>query len=321
MKVLVTGVAGYIGSVLAEMLLAEGCEVVGIDNLIHGSGESLLPLMPLNGFTFIKGDVYDIDEYKKYITPDTYVVHLAAIVGEPASRKYPGETKRTNLEATRRLMDYAAEVGVKKFVFVSTCSNYGKVKEGEYATEDYELNPLSLYAETKVQMERYLIEEVKDGMNWTILRFATVYGLSPRMRFDLTVNHFTKDAVLKGFLDVYLPYSNRPYVHVRDAARGVVLVLQKVEESRGEIFNVGDTSENYRKIDIVEEVKKLVPSLKVEFVEKGTDPRDYKVSFEKIKSRLGYHITRRVPDGVREVYRAVSEGWFRDIESRFYRNV
>ena len=320
MKVFITGVAGYIGSVLAQMLLAGGHEIIGIDKLIHGGGMSLLHLAPMDGFTFIKGDVYDVGEYEKYIDGDTYLVHLAAIVGEPASRKYPEETRKTNLEATRKIFDLALKKNVKKLIFVSTCSNYGKVKEGEYATEDHPLNPLSLYAETKVEMERFLIEEVKDAINWTILRFATVYGLSPRMRFDLTVNHFTKDAFFHGYLDVFLPYSSRPYVHVRDAARAVILAMQKAE-SQNDVFNVGDTSENYRKIDIVEEVKKVVPSLKVEFVEKGSDPRDYRVSFEKIKRKLGYTITRRVPDGVREVYSAVSQGWFKNPDDRFYRNI
>jgi len=321
MRVLITGVAGYIGSVLAQRLLAEGHEVFGIDKLIHGRGTSLLHLATYDNFHFIKGDIYDVENYENLIDNETYVVHLAAIVGEPASRKYPEETKRTNLDATKKLIDTSVKKGVKKFVFVSTCSNYGKVKEGEYATEEHQLNPLSLYAETKVRMERYLMDEIGKSMNWTILRFATVYGLSPRMRFDLTVNHFTKDAVLKGYLDIFLPYSNRPYVHVVDVARAVKLVLDKKDESAYNVFNVGDTGENYRKIDIVKEVKKFVPHLKVSFVEKGSDPRDYRVSFEKIKNVLEYRITRRVPDGVREVFHAVKEGWFKDPEDRFYRNV
>lgn len=319
MKIFITGIAGYIGSVLGGFLLEKGYKVIGIDKLLHG-GRSLLGLFRYSNFTFIKDDIYNVSSYEDFIDSDTVVVNLAAIVGEPASRKMPEETKRTNVEATKKLIDVSQRKNVKHFIYISTCSNYGKVPENEYATEETSLNPLSLYAETKVQMESYLMNEVKDEMKWTILRLATVYGISPRPRFDLTVNDFTMHALIDRKLLIYLPYSNRPYIHVIDVARAIKTVIENYEKTLGEVFNVGDTSENYRKIDIVNEIKKVVGDFEVEFVERGSDPRDYKVSFDKIKKVLDFKVTRKVPDGIREIARVVREGIIKDFSNLEYYN-
>lgn len=320
MKFLITGAAGYIGSMLSYYLVSKGYEVVGVDKLLHG-GKSLLGLMNNGKFKLIVEDIANIESYEKYIGDDTIIVNLAAIVGEPASRKMPEETKKTNLHATKKLIDLANKRKVKKFIFVSTCSNYGLVKDQEYADENSALNPLSLYAETKVEMEKYLINEVKDNMNWTILRFATVYGISPRPRFDLTVNDFTMTAFKDKKLVVFLPHSNRPYVHVFDISRAIDLVINNFEKTKNEIYNVGDTKENYQKIKIVEEVKKLIPELEVEFVEKGNDLRDYKVNFDKIKKDLGFQITKTVPEGIKEVYETIRNGIIKDFDNPEYYNV
>lgn len=180
---------------------------------------------------------------------------------------------------------------------------------------------MSLYAETKVAIEEYLKNEVKEGLNWTILRFATVYGISPRMRFDLTVNDFTMHAMVDKKLVIYLPYSNRPYVHVVDVSRALKSVLENRDKTLHQIFNVGDTRENYRKIDIVNLIRQEIGDFEVEFVEKGSDPRDYKVSFEKIRKVLGFEITKKVPDGIREVAFAVRNGIITDFENPEYYNV
>ena len=319
LKIFITGCAGYIGSTATRLFLESGYSVNCVDKLLH-TGKSLIPLLQFETFNFKKVDIYNINEYEDMIDSETAVIHLAAIVGEPASRKYPEETKRTNLEATKKLIEVAQRKQVKHFVFVSTCSNYGQVKEDEYATEDYPLNPLSLYAETKVAIEEFLKNEIKDSLNWTILRFATVYGLSPRMRFDLTVNDFTMHAIVDGKLLIYLPYSNRPYVHVLDVSRALKMVIENPENVIHEIFNVGNTAENYRKIDIVNLIKKEIGEIEVEFVEKGNDPRDYKVSFEKIKGKLGYSVTRKVPDGIKEVVFVVKNGIISDFKSKEYYN-
>ena len=319
MRVVVTGAAGYIGSVLCRLLLDKGYEVTGIDKMLHG-GRSILGVLNHPRFKMIPEDIYEISTYSKYINSETVVVNLAAIVGEPASRKYPEETRRTNLDATKKLIDLSAEKNVKKFIFVSTCSNYGKVEPEEFANEEHELNPLSLYAETKVEMEHYLKEIIGNNLNWTVLRFSTVFGLSPRPRFDLTVNDFTLHAIIDKKLVIFLPYSNRPYVHVRDAARAVELVLEKYTETAGETYNVGSNDQNYKKIDIVNEVKKVVPDFEIEFVEKGNDPRDYRVSFDKIKSQLNYSTTLSILNGIKEIAWAINTGIIRDYKNPEYYN-
>lgn len=319
MKILVTGAAGYIGSVLCGMLLEEGHTVIGVDKLMYG-GKSLLGIINHPRFSLINSDIYDTEKYAQYIDSETNIVNLAAIVGEPASKKLPEETTRTNVDAAKKLIDLAIEKKAAKFVFVSTCSNYGLVPEGEMAAEESELHPLSLYAETKVQIELYLKDEVKDTLNWTVLRFSTVYGLSPRPRFDLTVNDFTLHAITDKKLLIFLPKTNRPYIHTIDAARAAKLCLEKPEESRHQVFNVGDNTQNYRKIDIVEAVKKAVPDFEVEYVEKGHDLRDYAVNFDKIRSILGYEITKKVPDGVNEIAFAINSGMIKDPNNPEYYN-
>ena len=319
MKILVTGAAGYIGSVLCGMLLEEGHTVIGVDKLMYG-GKSLLGIINHPRFSLINSDIYDTEKYAQYIDSETNIVNLAAIVGEPASKKLPEETTRTNVDAAKKLIDLAIEKKAAKFVFVSTCSNYGLVPEGEMAAEESELHPLSLYAETKVQIELYLKDEVKDTLNWTVLRFSTVYGLSPRPRFDLTVNDFTLHAITDKKLLIFLPKTNRPYIHTIDAARAAKLCLEKPEESRHLVFNVGDNTQNYRKIDIVEAVKKAVPDFEVEYVEKGHDLRDYAVNFDKIRSILGYEITKKVPDGVNEIAFAINSGMIKDPNNPEYYN-
>ncbi|WP_334103085.1 NAD(P)-dependent oxidoreductase [Mesotoga prima] len=319
MKILVTGAAGYIGSVLCGMLLEEGHTVIGVDKLMYG-GKSLLGIINHPRFSLINSDIYDTEKYAQYIDSETNIVNLAAVVGEPASKKLPEETTRTNVDAAKKLIDLAIEKKAAKFVFVSTCSNYGLVPEGEMAAEESELHPLSLYAETKVQIELYLKDQVKDTLNWTVLRFSTVYGLSPRPRFDLTVNDFTLHAITDKKLLIFLPKTNRPYIHTIDAARAAKLCLEKPEESRHQVFNVGDNTQNYRKIDIVEAVKKAVPDFEVEYVEKGHDLRDYAVNFDKIRSILGYEITKKVPDGVNEIAFAINSGMIKDPNNPEYYN-
>jgi nucleoside-diphosphate-sugar epimerase len=169
-------------------------------------------------------------------------------------------------------------------------------------------------------MERYLQNEIKDSINWTIMRFATAYGLSPRPRFDLTVNDFTLHAITDKKLVIFLPKSNRPYVHTQDAARAVEMSLENPQKSKWQVFNVGDNSQNYRKIDIVNEVKKEVPDFEIEYVEKGNDPRDYAVNFDKIKNKLDYKITKTVPDGIKEIAFLIKSGMIKDFDNKEYYN-
>jgi nucleoside-diphosphate-sugar epimerase len=320
-RILVTGGAGYIGSVVVSELLRRGFAVRVLDALLHGSVTPLLPLWGVKDYEFVLGDVRDAETRQSALDGVDAVVHLAAIVGDPACARDPELATAVNFEATRALLDDVVAAGVGRFVFASTCSNYGKMNGGSLATEDFELRPVSLYAETKVAAELAVLEHARSGLGACCLRFATVYGASPRMRFDLTVNEFARDASLSGELVVYGEHFWRPYVHVRDAARAVALAVDaSADEVAGEVFNVGETSENYRKADIVEILKKRLPSMQVRFVPKDEDPRDYRVSFAKVKDRLGFIAERSVADGIDEVISLLRHGVVADPWGAVYSN-
>lgn len=322
MNVLVTGGAGYVGSTLVPMLLNRGNRVRVLDALMHG-GDPLLGSWAHPCFEFVKGDVRDANVVRQALEGMDAVVHLAAIVGDPACAREPGKAKAINLEASLALIEAAKKAGVSRFVFASTCSNYGKMKDHDgYVDETSELAPVSLYAETKVAVEKALLEGANDdGFIGTPLRFATVFGVSPRMRFDLTVNEFTMEMLTKGKLVVFGEQFWRPYVHVVDAGRAIIAVLEAPAETvRGEVFNVGSTDQNYQKQQLVELIQPLAPEAKVEYVHKAEDPRDYRVSFARINEKLGYATTRGVPDGIAEVARLVRSGVIKDFAEPRFRN-
>lgn len=323
MKILVTGGAGYIGSVLVRQLLNKGFRVRVIDSLKFG-GEALYDVMLHPAFEFMLGDIRDAEVVRKAVDGIDAVAHLAAIVGDPACKKYSDEAKQTNWEGSVSLFNEAEKAGCKRFVFASTCSNYGKMPDPDsFVTETSALNPISLYAELKVKFEKFLLEEKKDSrMCSTSLRFSTVYGFSPRIRFDLTVNEFTRNAAIHGEQEIWGSQFWRPYCHVDDLARAVILVLESdVEKVRSNVFNVGSTEENYNKGMIIDEVCNVVPDVKVNYVDSAEDPRDYRVNFEKIKTELGYTITKKVPDGVKEIYKLIKTGIVTDSFAQKFRNI
>lgn len=304
MKLLITGGAGYVGSVLTNTALKNDFKVRVIDSLYF---DNKVPLIHLGNpdYEFIRLDIMDTAKIKPYLKDVDFIIHTAAIVGEPASNKFPDLTERTNFEATKKLIGLAAEEGVKGFVFLSTCSNYGVV-DG-LANEDTDLKPLSLYADTKVRVEHLLMDS-SNRLDWVICRMSTIYGASPRMRFDLTVNDFALNAYIKKYLDVFLPYTYRPYIHVYDAARVIISMIGQFDKVCRNVFNVGFNSENYQKIRIAEIVKKFIPDLKIDVVDKGADLRDYQVDFSKLKDFLGLTNVFTVDDGVREVVEMLSSG-------------
>ncbi|ASQ89956.1 epimerase [Prosthecochloris sp. GSB1] len=320
--VLVSGGAGYIGSILVRLLLVKGYRVKVIDNLSFG-GEPIIDLLNDDDFSFVKGDVRNEDDVRGALSGVDHVVHLAAIVGDPACAKQPELARAVNLEGSKLFYRLADECGAKRFVFASTCSNYGKMEDPDsYVTEESTLAPVSLYAETKVEVENYLLQQPRERTcKPTSLRFSTVYGLSPRPRFDLTVNEFTKELAMGRELVVFGEQFWRPYCHVVDLCRSVVAVLRAPEDTVAfDVFNVGDTSENYRKQMIVDEILKQIPDARITYVQKNEDPRDYRVSFEKIAGRLGFSITKKVPDGIAQVIQVVRDGFITDPDRREYRN-
>ena len=321
MRILVTGGAGYVGSTLTPMLLADGHHVRVMDTLLH-DGQSLLGPWAHPEFEFTRSNICDTNAVRDALGGMDAVVHLAAIVGDPACAREPDLARRVNLEASLGLLEESKRAGVTRFVFASTCSNYGKMNDTlQYVDETSELRPVSLYAETKVGMERAMLGLSCPGMGTTVLRFATVFGVSPRMRFDLTVNEFTLELLTKKRLTVFGEQFWRPYIHVRDAARAIALVLSCSDSQvRGEVFNVGSTPENYQKGQLVNMILPYAPDAKIEFIHKEEDPRDYRVCFAKIRQRLGFDVMFDVNRGIREVARLVENGIIQETTATTYRN-
>lgn len=325
--VLITGGAGYIGSLLTSELLRANYRVTVLDSLLFG-GESLVTFLHHPNFNFIKADITEPRAIKDAVKdgwqkPDA-IVHLAAIVGFPACQAVGKQVAwRYNVEATKTVFAQVAELGVERFVFASTYSNYGLSPEGKPVTEESPLHPQSLYAETKIAAEEFLLTQKDAPCTPLIFRFATLYGISPRTRFDLIVNQFVLEAFTRRELIIYQRGYSRSFVHIRDVVRGIIMGLE-AERSKvcGEVFNLGTDQGNYSKDDIVRLVLKRMPETIVEYknLTFGGDMRDITVSFSKIKNVLGFDTTLDVDDGVREVLFALKTGLIRNPTDERYRN-
>jgi nucleoside-diphosphate-sugar epimerase len=325
--ILVTGGAGFIGSMLTAELLRAGQRVTVLDKLLFG-GESMLGYLAHPDFYFAKADVTESRAIHNSIPRDwprpDAVVHLAAIVGFPACQAIGKQAAwRYNVEATRQVFEASADLGAKRFVFASTYSNYGLSEDGLPVNEESSLNPQSLYAETKIAAEEYLLSQKDAPIAPLIFRLATLYGISPRTRFDLIVNQFVLDAYTKRELIIYQRGYSRSFVHVQDVVRGILLGLDAPEEKvRGQVYNLGMDDGNYTKDEIVGLVIKRLPETVVTFKDLtfGGDMRDIRVSFEKIKRELGFIGHLNVDDGVREVVHALRTGLIRNPTDEHYRN-
>lgn len=325
--VLITGGAGYIGSILTSELLRQNYRVTILDSLLFG-GESIVPFLNHPNFHFIKADVTEHRAVRDAIKRDWQkpdaVIHLAAIVGFPACQAVGKQVAwKYNVEATKMVFDQSADLGVERFVFASTYSNYGLSEDGKPVTEETPLNPQSLYAETKIASEEFLLAQKDAACAPLLFRFATLYGISPRTRFDLIVNQFVLEAFTKRELIIYQRGYSRSFVHIRDVVRGVIMGLEAEKEKiRGQVFNLGTENGNYSKDDIVGLVLKRMPETTVEYKDLtfGGDMRDITVSFEKIQRVLGFDTTLTVDDGVREVLFALKSGLIRNPTEDRYRN-
>ncbi|MDX1435238.1 MAG: NAD(P)-dependent oxidoreductase [Anaerolineales bacterium] len=325
--VLITGGAGYIGSLLSGELLRRDYHVTVVDDLLFG-GESLIAYFPHPRFNFVKGNVWEPRLLRSAIpddwpAPDS-VVHLAAIVGFPACQAVGRQVAwRYNVEATQNVFEQAVDLGVDRFIFSSTYSNYGLSPDGEPVNEESPLNPQSLYAETKIAAERYLLNQKDAPCAPLLFRFATLYGTSPRTRFDLIVNQFVLEAYTQRKLLIYQRGYSRSFIHVRDVARGIILGLEAPEEKvRGQVFNLGSESGNYTKDEIVSLVLKRIPETVVTYKDLtfGGDMRDITVSFEKVRRELGFEPALNLDDGVREVLQVLRDGIIKKPDQARYRN-
>jgi len=316
--VLVVGGAGYIGSMVISKLLAHGRKVRLLDNLVYGE-QSVEQLLSHPNLDFIHGDCRNIQDVVRAMSNVKDVIHLAAIVGDPACAEDAKNAFQINYAATRMMVEIAKGHGVERFIFASSCSVYGA--SDSLVDERSETIPISLYAETKLDSEKVLLEAASRSFHPTVLRFATVFGLAPRPRFDLVVNLLTAKAIQEGVITIFNGDQWRPFVHVDDVAEGIVKTFEApVEAVSGEIFNVGDDRYNMTLAELAEKIRILIPNTRVEHIENG-DRRDYRVSFRKIRDCVGFTCTRSVEDGILEIKKAFELGQISNYRNPFYSNV
>lgn len=308
--VLVTGAAGYVGSILCEHLLAAGHRVRALDSLMYGE-QSLFHLAGNPRFEFTYGDARDEGLMRDLLKGADVVVPLACLVGAPACDRQPEAARSTNLEAVRLANRLRGEGQL--LLFPTTNSGYGTRTGEVFCTEETPLQPISLYGETKVKAE----EDVLSRRNSVSFRLATVFGLSPRMRLDLLVNHFVYAAVTDRYLVVFEKDFRRNYVHIRDVADVFLYALDHPERLVGSPFNVGLDAANLTKAELAEAIRKEVPGFYVHYAEVGSDPdkRDYVVSNERLKN-AGFSAQRSLDEGIRELvrgYRLLGRGRYKNV--------
>ena len=313
-NVLLIGGAGYVGTVVTSHFLKKGYKVTVLDNFIYDNQFAITPYVGDPKYKIVKGNMGDSKVLDSVSVGITDVIILAGLVGDPITKKYPRESESINESAVKNCMDYFNGKGLEKLVFISTCSNYGLIKDDELADENFELSPLSLYAKAKVANEKYLLSK-KETVDYTgvVLRFATAFGLSPRMRFDLSISEFVRDMFFGEELEVYDKDTWRPYCHVRDFARLLDIVVNSEKEKVNfEVFNAGGNVNNATKQMLINEIIKKVPEAIVSFSENGSDPRNYRVTFEKVKNVLGFEPKYTIEDGVEELLNALEIGLYKD---------
>ncbi|MGW2842926.1 NAD-dependent epimerase/dehydratase family protein [Streptomyces sp. NPDC001493] len=306
-RVLITGGCGYVGSALVSRLVRDGgYHVTVLDN-------GLIPGWRMEGgpVDYIECDVRDIDDWSAVLKNVDCVVHLAAVVGDPAGSINTELTWEVNYLATVRLATECRKAGVARFVFASTCSNYGVVDD--VADIDSPLQPQSVYAESKVRAEHHLLVSQDVGFTPVIVRFATLYGLAPRMRFDLAVNVMTAHAVRNSKVEVHGGKQWRPFLHVNDAAKALQLAMEAgATPSVPQVYNCGSDADCYQLGDIGRQIAAEVPGSEVVTLDSVTDVRDYRVSFERMEKHLGFRPDMKVVDGIREIRDSLIAGEFTD---------
>ena len=294
-KVLITGGAGYVGTTLIPLLLERNYQVTVIDSLIFNNGDRLIPFLSNKNFNFVKGDVRNLELLKSLVKNKDVVIHLAAYVGFPICRlKGEKESYSVNTQATQDLVDMLEEN--QYLLFGSTGSNYGEVIG--LCTEETPLNPLSIYGKTKTDAERIVMSRE----NSTAFRFATAFGISPRMRLDLLVNDLTYKAVTEGYAVIYESHFLRTFIHVRDLARSFTFAIDNQEVMKSNVYNVGSNKMNHTKREVCELINKEIPEAFFHHasIKEDPDKRNYKVSYDKINS-LGFEVEVDLKTGIKEI--------------------
>jgi nucleoside-diphosphate-sugar epimerase len=323
-RVLLVGGGGYIGTPIATELMLQGFHVRNLDLFLYNTQSSVTALLTNPLYELVVCDLGNSQDIQRALVGVTDVVVLGGLVGDPITKAYPDESHAINEVAIRRCLDALNGRGLDKVIFVSTCSNYGLMKDDKLADETTPLQPLSLYAKAKVAAEQHLLGmKGKADFCGVILRFATAFGVASRMRFDLTVNEFTRELFVGNELVIYDSQTWRSYCHVRDFARLIVRVLLfPAEQIAYEVFNAGGDGNNHTKQSIVDIVLSKLPKGKISYKELGTDPRNYRVDFRKLRENLYFELAYDVPYGVTELIGALRAGFFADYSDRknFYGN-
>lgn len=325
-KVLVIGGAGYLGSILVDRLLEKGYPVKILDSFIYGK-RSIEHLKNNKNVEITDGDIRNIETVNAAMNHDTgSVILLAAVVGDPASASRPEQTVETNYLASQMIASACRLKGINRFIYASTCSVYGIGKE--VLDESAPLNPVSLYAKTKISSEKSILQLVDGSSEFapTIMRMSTLYGYSPRMRFDLVVNTMTMTAFTDNKINVFGGEQWRPLLHVKDAADAYIKVLEAdINNMRGKVYNVGSEKQNYRIKDVSGIIGKAVSEtsgkdVPVNIENKNTDARDYRVSFKKIQDELNFNVSHTVEEASKEIYGALKSGEIKDPRQKVYYN-
>lgn len=311
--VLVIGGAGYIGCGLVRRLLERGKRVRVLDNAVYGL-EPIQDLLNHPNLDYLYGDCRNIQDVVKAMRYVSRIVHLAAIVGDPACELDRKTAIEINYAATRMLIEVAKGCGVERLLFASSCSVYGA--SDEFMDENSKVQPVSLYGETKVSSEQVLLESASSDFHPVIMRFATVFGLSNRPRFDLVVNLLSAKARQEGRITIYNGQQWRPFIHVGDLVEAMLLLLNApLSAVDREIFNVGDNRLNHTLSDVAAVIQRVFPGACVEHQE-NSDRRNYRVKFAKIEKRIGFRCKYELEDGVREIKAAFDSSEIKD-----YRNI
>ena len=292
--VLVTGGAGYLGSILVPTLLARGCAVTAVDNFLYGQ-TSLLDCCAYENFTIVRGDVRDERLMLPLLKKADVIMPLACLVGAPLCAQKPIEARSINLDAILMLLKNASKA--QRFISPTTNSGYGVGQAGVFCTEETPMNPISLYGVLKVELEQALL-----AAGAVSLRLATVCGVSPRMRLDLLVNDFTYRAVVDRFVVLFEAHFKRNYIHVRDVARAFLHALDHFDAMQGQPYNVGLSDANLSKMELCQEIQKQIPDFTVMEAPIGKDPdqRNYVVSNAKIEA-TGYRTQVSIQRAIAEL--------------------
>lgn len=315
-KILVVGGAGYLGSVLCRKLLSNGYKVVVLDNLIYGD-YGIKDLYKNKDFVVKNGDIRNIQDIIQSIRGVDGVIHLAALVGDPASALNPEETIEINHVCAKTLAGLCKYRKIKKFIFASTCSVYGTNVDNQLLTEESPLNPLSLYSKMKLKTENEILEMGNSDFKPTILRMATLYGSSPRMRFDLVINAFTIKAIKEKVLPIFGGNQSRCFCHVDDACQAYIKCLNS-DKVGNNIYNV--STENYKILDLGGIIIDLVPDSELKIEEKKIDERNYMTTANKLIKDTGFNSEMAVEKGILDMIKNINKGYWDDYNNNIYDN-